>query len=411
MCVVLVLGALTGRGLSQTPLPTAFSTSFTLVSDQDCDDVDDLVVGDRFGGQRRQGQVHVLSLRTGEHLLRLEAPFESGNFGTDVCALRDATGSATILVVAGMTPPYPYVSLHDTITGRVAMYMGDRRCHSWSVDTIAVPDVDSDGVEELVLYVSGCERVLNPSGWHGRLVMLSGASGSVLKQLETPERRGRYVDTELLFALGDLDGDGLRDIGVSQSTGLLLMSGTLDKSIAFVRHYDAGLLNEGYREQSLAARVLSPIDAAADFLYLANGYVAEGTEAFALRRMETSDVPGCRARLDHPYFVENGFLGLATCDDANRDGVPDLIVTTRFSLEPSVQVLSGTDLHVISKAEDCDLYDVFQLGRRILTVPDCDSDGISDYVVSDYYPGSDGGRFAILYSTADGRMIRAFSAP
>lgn len=280
-----------------------------------------------------------------------------------------------------------------------------------SVDTIAVPDCNSDGVEDLVLYLSGCERDLNPGGLHGRLVMLSGASGSVLKQVETPERRGRYVDTELLFTLGDVDGDGLPDIGISQSTGLLLMSSTLDKSIAFLRHFDAGLLKWGYREQSVAARVRSPSDASIDFLYVANGYVAEGTEAYTLRRMETSEVASGLARLGHPCFVDNGFLGLATCDDANLDGVTDLIVTTRFSYEPSVRVLSGTDLHTISEAEDCDLYGVFEPGRRVLTVPDCDSDGIGDYVVSSYYAGSGEGQFAMLYSTADGRMVRFFSAP
>ena len=208
-----------------TPNPQYMANfgSSVAVGDVNGDGKGDLAVGAPFedvGGSQDQGQAYVFSGANGSLLLTLDTPNPraSGNFGSSV-AVGDVNGEGKGDIAVGA----PW----EDVGGRVYVFSGADGSLLRTLNTpnprwggavfgscVAVVDVNGDGKKDIAVgssseFVGGI-----PSG---RAYVFSGADGSVLLTLDTPNPQA-YAYFGSSVAAGDVNGDGRPDIAVAAAS-------------------------------------------------------------------------------------------------------------------------------------------------------------------------------------------------
>ena len=202
--------------------PTSrFGRSISDVPDVDGDGVDDLAVSaylEGASGVPLAGRVYVLSGATLAVLTTLGSPTPraEGFFGNSVAGLPDLDGDGAGDVFVGApleTAGQPFLGLAHVFsgaTGALLLTFASSATGTGSlfgVDVEAVPDLDGDGLPELV--------VGSPNEANGGLVyVFSGASGALLYTLAPPDPEQSTFFGRVVTAVEDLDGDGLAEIAV-----------------------------------------------------------------------------------------------------------------------------------------------------------------------------------------------------
>ncbi len=203
----------------------------------DVDGRGDLLVGADFAGPGTgpefAGRAYLFSGATGALLRTLASPNErrSGFFGRAVSGVPDADGDGRSDLLVGA--PGERVGGNDA--GRIYLFSGATGAllfaksgvRSLGEAVAGVPDVDGDGRGDVIVgdpdaFVIAGGMALTRAG---RAWLYSGATGTLLYDLQAPEPRQQAQFGSAVAALPDTDGDGVADLLVGQTESTRLTSG------------------------------------------------------------------------------------------------------------------------------------------------------------------------------------------
>lgn len=254
------------------------------------------------------------------------------------------------------------------LRGRVALYAVEGWRPLWMVEGREPeelfgasvddhPDLDGDGVDEVVVGVPGITDA--ESGSTGGVVLLSGATGRILWEYrdEVPDGGTGLVAR----TVGDLDGDGMADVMTGRA-------------------------------------VVNP--------------------ASNLREIEILVVGGKDGRLLATFrpgiAVSDPVYSMEPMGDLDADGIGDVALGLPDAGSGRVVVLSGADGSTLWDLGGEDIARDGALGESLASLPDIDGDGLADLAVGApkaSRPGSFGWGVVLLVSGSDGRVIRVLSPP
>jgi hypothetical protein len=173
------------------------------------------------GGNADQGRAYVFSGADGSLLLTLGIPSPQANawFGYSL-AVGDVNGDGRGDIAVGA---HTEDVAGNTDQGRVYVFSGadgsllftleapNPQAYAWFGVSVAVGEVNADGKADIAVGAYGED--VGGNGRQGRAYVFSGADGSLLFTLDTPNPRwGSYFGRSL--AVGQVDGDDKGDIAV-----------------------------------------------------------------------------------------------------------------------------------------------------------------------------------------------------
>ena len=254
---------------------------------------------------------------------------------------------------------------------------------------LRVPDVNADGIDELLI-ASGGEDPPGPAS--GGVVRLhSGADATVLWMTAGGDPSEDYGHA--LALIGDVDTDGLPDLAITvpsrrdpvlqMRTGEVEVRSSVTGSLLFTIKETTGTnFNHRFGQSVTAVNDLTG-DGIAELLVGITGDDAAGTNVGAALLCSGADGSAIVRHLGQPQgSVAFGAL-VESRGDVNADGVPDYAIaadsfgTTGYS--GYLRVYSGSDhtlLHTIQSGVPNDGF-----GSAMLGIGDWDGDGLPDWLV------------------------------
>ena len=205
------------RTFAGTAFGQGFGTALDGGADLDGDGVPDLVVGmpaDDPAGVPDAGAAEARSGADGSVLWRVTGTETLQKLGTAVAFVGDVDGDGVADVLVGA--PRSDVAagadggsafLHSGANGSlIRRFDGSAAGARLGTSLVGLDDLDGDGVDDLALGAPGAD------GDRGRVLVVSGASGSQLLALDGLSRGDLFG--EAMLAASDLDGDGVGDLVV-----------------------------------------------------------------------------------------------------------------------------------------------------------------------------------------------------
>lgn len=251
-------------------------------------------------------------------------------------------------------------------------------------------DVDGDGVSDYIITAPGATS--------GQVVVYSGATGGVLQSHPTAPLA--YPVGVAADFIDDLDGDGHDDFmfsgeGPSLAGIVVVVSGATGMPFGSITAVQP-LGRLGYIVKG--AGDLDG-DGVGDFLYAVGdgggGYLVTGT-VFVRSGIDGSVLYSIAGSAGHAFDIDAG-------RDATGDGVPDIVISTRFTtitggIGPNhVRVHSGVDGQTVHSVSGLTTQD---LGHSVSLTGDVNGDGVGDFGAGDPLRGC-----LHLYSGVDGTTI------
>jgi hypothetical protein len=388
-----------------------FEVSLARLGDVDGDGLDEFVVGTPWDASLGipAGVVRIYAGGTWAIRHVITSGGSDGKFGYDVAAVDDLDGDGAPDLLVGSTRygEPAYVSVYSGRTG-VELYTllipGNSTADSISVDDAG--DVDGDGVHDVVFGEH------NLTG--GKVMVHSGRTGARLLTLVAPAANGSFGGE--VAGVGDLDLDGHDDIAVSNNGSgiggptspdrILLFSGADGSVLAGVKHPGP------YFADGLGNRMARLGDVTGDGLpdlLAASRHVAQVVSC----RIEPNPKPELTWSASVPLALAPYNPALAAAGDVDGDGREDVVVGAPFdeTSGPSsgaARVYSGDGAHLLLEVFGDDPSQ--QFGRSVAFAGDVDGDGRSDLLVG--APGTVQGGLPVgavfLLSGANGSILRAY---
>ena len=315
--------------------------------DLDGDGRGDLLLSEDF--QRGRSAVEVVSGATGRSLYTLFSPTMGYNFfGGTLAGAGDLDGDGASEILIG-------AQLEDfsqaTEVGRVYVVSGASGTSLFALSSpnrmqgghfgsglAAVPDTDGDGINDILVGASG--ETFNKTG-AGRAYLFSGATGDLLLELGSPAPKRAGSFGEDVAGLADVDGDGRGDLAV-------------------------GAPQEDNLAQPNAGSV----------------YIFSGATGALLQTLHS------------PNAQAQGLFGnnVSRLHDVDADGADDLVVSAPFEFAQAgrAYVFSGGTgellYALVSPHEESSGF----FGSAVSGVDDADGDGRGDLIIGADYEGGDG---------------------
>jgi hypothetical protein len=268
--------------------------------------------------------------------------------------------------------------------------------YQFGFSVVGVGDWDGDGVDDFAVGAPGVPMVLPPScvlppckpdpQW-GRVFVISGATGALIKKFVPPEETLQFGYA--IAPLGDINGDGKPDLAVgapalTTSVGrVYALSGGDGSQIWKVTESGAGLdRTQPIASFGAALATLRDIngDGKAD-LVVGAPFHDDGTGKLAGSAYVLSGSDGTEIRSHVPLQLstENRFgVSVTNIGDQNHDGKDDYMVGD--SKASKVHLFSGADGSYLGAIASRQLNDSF--GFAAATVSDYDGDGKKDFWIS-----------------------------
>ena len=349
---VTVVSGATGARLYQPHLDAdAYSTGHTLANlgDVDSDGIADLAAGDDTWGTfgDRPGSVTITRGGSGTLIRLLEGEDPQDLFGWSLDRVPDVDGDGVLDLVVG-APGY-----EDSIwnSGAVYLYSGATQSLIWFQEGVEVDgafgytvrgidDLDGDGRGDVVATAPG---ETSATGEHaaGRTLLLSGATGSTIRVLDVgsaDDQSGRTVEV-----IGDLNGDQLPEILLGSP--FASQSGLSAGRVEVISSADGSILStfRGSEDGNLLGMHLA---AAGDLDGDGIGDYAYSERAFGAHRGETiwNVISGATTQ---PLFrvisrqSASDRRPAAPAGDANGDGINDFAVGSPIDERVLVYQLGG----------------------------------------------------------------------
>lgn len=335
----------------QTPNPHVYGSFGGAVAgpaDVDGDGTPDAIIGasgEAVGDTDGAGRVYLYSGADGTLIRTLESPnlVDTGAFGVGLAVVGDISGDGVPDVLVGAQQE-TVAETEDA--GRAYLYSGadGRLLHSLAAPepekyslfggaVAAIGDVNGDATPDVA--VAAAEETVSDSARAGRVYVVSGADGRILRTLHSPNLQSSSHFGESLAGVGDVDGDGTEDIAV-------------------------GAPGERTGQQSADGRA----------------YLFSGDDGELIRSVASSGTEG------------GGFARfLAGVGDVSGDGSADLLVGAPS--EPAggtagagrAYLISGADGRVLQVFETPDPSEQGHFGSAVLGGMDLDGDGRGDLAV------------------------------
>lgn len=340
-----------------------FGASLSFLDDLDDDGLWDFVVGAPSDSSAflEGGSVTAYSSATGQELWRFEGESDLERAGFDLATIEDRDGDGLREVLVGSAFSHTPVGFNSGSIrilsgsdGSVLLYRdGPDPGVQFGVSVGGLDDIDGDGTADLAVGAWG-DTDAGPSA--GAVYGVSGSTGELLWKAIgklTDDHLGRDLDT-----IEDFDGDGFRDllVGVpeavrepftsigevrvvsgSDGSELLTISGTQNKErlgqqLARIDDWNG----DGVGEWALAAPYR--------FNYIGRVLVHDGATGELLHEVLGPPNPGLFG------------TGLASLDDLDGNGVPELLVGAPFdssselAFAGSVRVFGGASEVLLTKS-------------------------------------------------------------
>ncbi|MAW61051.1 MAG: hypothetical protein CMJ94_09460 [Planctomycetes bacterium] len=359
---VLIDGA-TGSVMHQFVGPN-FGETVAPAGDVDADGYEDFLFGDIFASHLPPlgGKAWVFSGKAPHDLLyEFGGTIADQYLGGAACGLGDINGDGHGDFAIGSwgaptTQPFAgRVDVHSGADGAVLYTIEGTFDHGYLGDALdAVPDVDGDGVMELVI---GAVGETFPYGYNtGAVYLHSGATGALLQHWTGVSGNARMGTA--VAGVRDLDGDG---------TGEVLVSAMF-----------AGLNGEAYVYSG-----------------------ATGAQLFEFRGYDPTEVFG---------------IDVDSSADSNGDGVDDLIIGSDAfynvnGITGKVRVYSGADGRLLQDFRAGG--PAARLGLGVASLGDVNGDGRGDYAAGaatiDTAAGADAGRVYVFSGKREGLVLEIAS--
>lgn len=288
---------------------------------------------------------------------------------------------------------------------------------------IGVPDLDGDGRGDLVV---GAQWEANLAG---RVHVYSGASGTLIRTLQSPTPRVDLGQFGLaLAAVPDLDGDGVWDLAVGTSaegntvTGFGRVhvfsgaTGTLVRSLISPQPEFGG---QAFPSFGVAVAGVPDVDGDG-FGDLLVGAMREGTGDSGRAYLFSGATGALLLTMTTPNPETNGYFGgaVSSVPDADGDGVADLLVG---AWNEDAGATNAGRAYLFSGATGALLRTFVSpsptsqgiFGFSLQGVADVDGDGRGDVLVGasgESAPHLTSGR-AYLFSGSTGALLRTYTSP
>jgi|FLOH01.1.fsa_nt_gi hypothetical protein len=300
------------------PDPNAnFGVALASIGDLNNDGHQDLIVGaNRYDGPGGNdiGAAYLISSRDGSVLHRFDGWDSLNEFGKVVASIGDLDGDGCddVMVSAphgrlGLSLSVGIVEVYSSVSHALIYNLtGNNPNETFGASLVNLGDQNGDASDDFLIGVP----YRNTNGIPGVAVLYSGASGLVMNKFGTGLHLGFGHH---LANLGDLDGDGYADIGISSAESLSLFQGSA--SIYGSRKYLSAT------HDSVSAAAGGPVDFLMDFDRIQRG--------FSYRLLASSHgtgpsiINGLEVPLGWDFLLNLTSLGSFPGFVANGDGVLD----------------------------------------------------------------------------------------
>jgi hypothetical protein len=193
-----------------------FGASVAGVTDVNGDGAGDLLIGTEGedGGAQNAGRAYLFSGIDGTllHTLTSTNPAVTGLFGRAVAGVPDTDGDGRADLLIGARNESPKRAyLFSGATGALLHTIeAPHPVLSFGAPVAGVPDVDGDGTGDLL--VGGPDEKVGEAYGVGRAYLFSGADGSLLLTLDSPNPEGNGHFSNSVAGVPDADGDGRGDL-------------------------------------------------------------------------------------------------------------------------------------------------------------------------------------------------------
>ncbi|MCX7045055.1 MAG: hypothetical protein NTX50_06175 [Candidatus Sumerlaeota bacterium] len=322
-----------------------FGQSVNAAPDFNGDHIADVIigsVGEPVEGLPNSGQIYLFDGYTAHLVRRIVSPHPQarGYFGWSIVGLTDMNGDGSGDVLVGAHGENPgnspfmagRVYVFSGATGNLLLEMASPNAQysgnfGWSV--AAGPDVDNDGIAEIIVGAKNENSSLAPEG-SGRAYVFSGASGRPLLTLSSPAPAISGAFGHAVAGLDRVTSGGLNAIAVAA-------------------------IGESTSTLSAAGKV----------------HVFEGAQG------------GLLFTLSSPAPAANGCFGQSLCSlgDVDDDGFDDLAVGAPGEDSGKVYVFSGADGSLLYSLQSPHPQSDGLFGWSVAQVKDMTGDGVNDLIV------------------------------
>jgi len=361
----------------------------------------------------------------------------SGQFGVSVSGAGDVNGDGKADVIVGAFHENPRTSPADA--GRAYIFSGadgsllftlvspnEEAGGEFGISVSGAGDVNADGKADVIVGARLEDPGASPAN-AGRAYIFSGADGSLLFTLVSPNEKASGQFGVRVAGAGDVNGDGKADVIVGAQTenpglspsgaGRAYIFSGADGSVLFTLASPneeisgsfgfwvsgAGDVNHDSKDDV----IVSAIREDAGAIDAGRAYIFSGADGSVLFTLVS---PNAEAGGQFGFTVSGA-------GDANMDGTPDVIVGARFE-DPGASPNDAGRAYIFSGADGSLLFTLASpnqetggvFGSAVSGVGDVNGDGESDVIVGASFedPGAspiNSGR-AYIFSGADGSVLR-----